>query len=362
MTRMTLEDVLKDDFYQIPKIIFWEKKYREGLSDSAKILYALIRDRISLSISTTKEEIEREETDTLTFVDENNQVFCILDNIEIQFILNKSDKTVRGCLKNLEDVGLIEIDRRPGRVHRIYLLKLEETNVTLLDFLGSKDYYKYVEVRKKKKQPIEKTEEQFINARYRRSNNVSRGGGKNYLTSVGETTAPSSVKTTAPSVGEFTAPVGEILPTSNTNTNNTNSNQNNFNQNYYTSSRDLEEEYQNNSQVDFELLDYMLDLDNLFVMKKDRNVIKKILRENEMTMLYKESVRKAIAMHEVNLLKYENETGEVVRYPPAFFAGFLVDLENRIRREKEKDIRKINKESEQRERDLSLYYDWLNES
>src|SRR5699024_8396811 len=117
--RMNINDVLSNDFYQIPKVIFWEKEYRLNLSDGAKLLYSIVRDRMNLSLYRAKQIAESDSSSESKFnyIDENGDVYCILDNVEIEYTMNKSDKTVKKLLDELVKVDLIDLVKEKGKAH-----------------------------------------------------------------------------------------------------------------------------------------------------------------------------------------------------------------------------------------------------
>ena len=95
-------------FLRIPKILIKEDIYK-SLSDSAKILYSLMLDRMSLSIKNG-------------WVDSQNRVFIIYLCADIEEDLNCGNKKVSRLVGELTDIGLIEKKRRgQGRPDLIYV-------------------------------------------------------------------------------------------------------------------------------------------------------------------------------------------------------------------------------------------------
>nr|WP_259341299.1 replication initiator protein A [Staphylococcus simulans] len=69
-----LEEQYKERFYQLPKVFFTNSTYKK-LSNDAKIAYAILRDRLELSIMND-------------WVDEENAIYFIYTNENLMSILN----------------------------------------------------------------------------------------------------------------------------------------------------------------------------------------------------------------------------------------------------------------------------------
>ena len=115
-----------------------EKQYRENLSIGAKLLYMLIRDRFNLSIYTTQISVDNG-NDTPAFVDEKGDIYCILDNQEIEFSLNISNKTVTKFMEELIAEELVSTESVDGGANRIYLNEPDPSGASLAHFLGEKN-------------------------------------------------------------------------------------------------------------------------------------------------------------------------------------------------------------------------------
>ena len=106
--RYTLQDVYQGNFYQMPKFLF-TGEYRR-LSNDAKVLYTLLKDRHNLSASNG-------------WVNHNNQVYLIYTREEMADMLGCSLPTVRKAVKQLTKFKLIEEERQGlNRPNLIYLL------------------------------------------------------------------------------------------------------------------------------------------------------------------------------------------------------------------------------------------------
>ena len=98
-------------FYQLPKSLFAEEKY-QGLSNDAKLLYTMMRDRYRLSIQNNWK-------DTLgVYIRMTRKAICDL--------LKRSEPTVRKIIAELREIGLI-IEKRVGltQCNKIYVQLFE---------------------------------------------------------------------------------------------------------------------------------------------------------------------------------------------------------------------------------------------
>ena len=68
------------------KALFINEKYRK-LSDSAKVTYAILNDRVSLSIKNN-------------WIDQNGDIYFIFTNENLQEVLDKSKNTITKIKKN----------------------------------------------------------------------------------------------------------------------------------------------------------------------------------------------------------------------------------------------------------------------
>ena len=93
-----INECFENVFYQIPKELFINPYYKNLNSDS-KLLYALLLDRLSVSM---KNE----------WFDEDGNIFLIFSRKEAQEKLNLSDKTVTKSFKELNNVKLINYESR----------------------------------------------------------------------------------------------------------------------------------------------------------------------------------------------------------------------------------------------------------
>ncbi len=106
-------EILENNYYQIPQELFVNKLYKEKLNSDSKILYAFLLDRLSLSQKNH-------------WFDSENKVYLIFTREEVQEKLCLSDKTVTKAFKQLTEVNLIEEKRQGlGKPNLIYVGKIQ---------------------------------------------------------------------------------------------------------------------------------------------------------------------------------------------------------------------------------------------
>lgn len=95
-------------FYQLPRELVKHELFK-SLSDAAKILYAILRDRVSLSIKNN-------------WIDEEGRVYIIFTLSEMMEDLNCANQKATKSLKELQKIGLVESIRRGlGKPNIIYV-------------------------------------------------------------------------------------------------------------------------------------------------------------------------------------------------------------------------------------------------
>lgn len=107
----TVEDVDNTRFYQMPKILFEDERFID-LSDSAKILYSILRDRTDLSKKNN-------------WIDEQGRIYIIFTIKEIMEKMRWGNKKAGKILQELQDFGLIQKYRETRTsAYRIYVMNL----------------------------------------------------------------------------------------------------------------------------------------------------------------------------------------------------------------------------------------------
>lgn len=121
MTRFhTIEDARGQEFYQLPKDLIKNKLYKD-LSANAKIAYAILKDRHSVSL---KNE----------WIDELGRVYFLLSDNELADILDTSVRTASRYKNDLQNSKLIHMERQGlNRRNKIYLLKPESAVLYNID-------------------------------------------------------------------------------------------------------------------------------------------------------------------------------------------------------------------------------------
>lgn len=114
MTLYKINDIINCEFLKIPKTMFASDEYRK-LSSDAKLTYALLYDRLSLSKLNG-------------WINENDEVYLIYTREEIAADLGITYKKAISAFKELLGAGLIS-EQRCGRgmPNKIFIVKLELT-------------------------------------------------------------------------------------------------------------------------------------------------------------------------------------------------------------------------------------------
>ncbi|WP_270364749.1 replication initiator protein A [Bacillus paranthracis] len=107
-----------DLYFQLFQYLFYEPKYRK-LSNNARVLYSILRDRYKLSVQTSQVKD--------TFIDDDGNIFCILDNTELSYLLTVSEPTAIKAKKELHAAALLEEVPVKDEANRLYVLEPELT-------------------------------------------------------------------------------------------------------------------------------------------------------------------------------------------------------------------------------------------
>lgn len=110
--RYKLGDIDNERFYQVPKSLFINPRYK-GMSNTSKMLYAILKDRMDLSRKNG-------------WSDENGDIFLLFDQQELADLLTTSRITINRNMKDLKDAGLLEPVRQGlGKPNKLYIRKPE---------------------------------------------------------------------------------------------------------------------------------------------------------------------------------------------------------------------------------------------
>jgi hypothetical protein len=105
--RYTRQTVTTSTFFQMPKFLFSGEF--EGLSNDARVLYMLLRDRHGLSVKNK-------------WYDENGDVYLYYKREDMEAVLNLSERTVAKIMASLRHFGLLEeVKQGQGKPNKIYL-------------------------------------------------------------------------------------------------------------------------------------------------------------------------------------------------------------------------------------------------
>ncbi len=93
-------------FYRLPKALITDNRFKD-ISNNSKLLYGLMLDRMSLSVRSG-------------WFDDQNRVYIKYSIKSIMEDLNCSKMTAVGLLKELQAIGLVDIEQRNGLANIIY--------------------------------------------------------------------------------------------------------------------------------------------------------------------------------------------------------------------------------------------------
>ena len=112
-----LEEVAIHSYYQVPKELFANPLYKDHLSSDSKLLYALLLNRLTLSMKNR-------------WIDENGNIYLIFPRKEAEEKLNLSKNTITKAFKELDITNLIS-EKRLGRAKSnvIYVGKINHISL-----------------------------------------------------------------------------------------------------------------------------------------------------------------------------------------------------------------------------------------
>jgi DNA-binding transcriptional regulator GbsR (MarR family) len=111
-----LGDIDNEQFYILPKGLFINPKYQD-ISNTARIVYALLKDRMELSRQNG-------------WHDDNGDIYLYFAIEEIGKLISTSRATVTKAMKELQKVELIKIVRQGlTKPNKIYISKLDEVYI-----------------------------------------------------------------------------------------------------------------------------------------------------------------------------------------------------------------------------------------
>lgn len=123
--RYTLTDVTSNQFYQMPKFLF-EGELKSNLSNDAKVLYSILKDRHELSLKNN-------------WVNKNNEVYLIYTREDLCDMLGCSQPTLRKAIKQLKDNNLMDEERQG--INKPNLIYLNYYELQTLEIQGLKESF-----------------------------------------------------------------------------------------------------------------------------------------------------------------------------------------------------------------------------
>ncbi|MFZ2537395.1 MAG: replication initiator protein A [Oscillospiraceae bacterium] len=118
--RYTLTDVTSNQFYQMPKFLF-EGELKNSLSNDAKVLYSLLKDRHELSVKNN-------------WVNEKNEVYLIYTREDLCDMLGCSPPTLRKTIDQLKKNNLMD-EQRQG---------FNKPNYIFLNYINNFDISRFI--------------------------------------------------------------------------------------------------------------------------------------------------------------------------------------------------------------------------
>ena len=116
------DDSLHFRYMTFPSFILYNEPYKSTLSNNAKLLYALILDRLKLSIRNK-------------FYNEKGEVFAYISRKEVQGTLNCSDRTATKLFNELVNLKLIYEDKKHiGQTTKIFVCSITDISFPLVNF------------------------------------------------------------------------------------------------------------------------------------------------------------------------------------------------------------------------------------
>ncbi|MEG1482569.1 replication initiator protein A [Clostridium sp.] len=123
---ITLDHAAKHLFFQVPKGLMYDEKYRD-LKPNAKLLYAMLRERAYASVTNPK------------YIDDNGRAFVVSVVEEVEMFLNCSRGTANTTIKELEKANLLRKEHhkgdKGGKANRFYIAELTTDKNTILQMM-----------------------------------------------------------------------------------------------------------------------------------------------------------------------------------------------------------------------------------
>lgn len=117
-----ISEVTQRKYCQVPKELYTNPRYKTTINNDAKMLYALLLDRMELSR-------------TNGWIEDDGTIFLIFKREDLADMLGICSTTVWRAIKQLKEVGLIE-EKRQGlnRSNLIYIGKIDYSYIGKIDY------------------------------------------------------------------------------------------------------------------------------------------------------------------------------------------------------------------------------------
>lgn len=123
-TRITIKEHKRHSFKKLYDFLFIEPYV--SMSNDAKIMYSLLRDRFNLSVAND-------------WINANGEIYLIYSNQDLVKVMNKSERTIIKLKKELAKYNLLEEERQGQKLPNLLFLKAEN------DFIITDDVDEIIE-------------------------------------------------------------------------------------------------------------------------------------------------------------------------------------------------------------------------
>ncbi|NJE28256.1 hypothetical protein E0L01_05675 [Megamonas funiformis] len=145
MDRIKIADIDNERYYQVP-VAFFTNPYYKDLSNDSKLAYAILKNRLILSIKNN-------------WLDNDGAVYIFYTQDKLSEIMNISKRTITNVINQLKENNLIDVVQQGrGLPAKIYVKKLKpNTNASKNDFIESNNKQDTIDEIKEEKQVKEKS-------------------------------------------------------------------------------------------------------------------------------------------------------------------------------------------------------------
>ncbi len=129
--RFSKYNFTKSLYYQMPKALFLIRKYHDGLSIEAKVIYSILLDKVSLSYNNG-------------FFEENGDIFLYYKWDDLMDLTAIKKTTFYAAVKQLRELNLIHTVKKPfSNANKIYVSMLDdaETDADIIEDKSFSEFY-----------------------------------------------------------------------------------------------------------------------------------------------------------------------------------------------------------------------------